>query len=513
MVGCDPLRLCDSLRVCAPSALQVTSMWTRVLLLAAATCGVAQALHAAPSGLRPAPQTTLRASSQVSSPLVQPKQVAAPHASGLRLKGGGEQVLTGFIFSLFKAIVGSGILSLSNSVARWTDNPALILPVVLLSMSFAMVAGHCYSILGEVTLMTGAQSYQEAWAKSISPDSAWLPGLVVLSQTLVACVCYSIIIGDLGYDLLRGLGVGGWFAVRNNLLAAVSASVLLPLCLLRDFALLSYTSMLGVTGVLYTAAFMVMRKLGGAYAPGGQFYAAIPKDSLPTFGSRFEPVKMLILMATLNTAFQAHYDAPKFFDLMSPRTVAQFNKLVFPSFLAAGAVSCVCMVAGFLTFGGNANGLILNSYAAADKLAVFGRAGIGCSIVFGYPLCFNGFRTGLLAFLGKTDASQSTKDIIAVLTLLFTTSIAMILRDLGFIASFAGAIFGSCIIYIFPSLMHIAATRKAVTADQALPKKKQKGLTYGANYKYSQAIVLLGAALAVLGGSVSYLEAFTNVLD
>ena len=162
-------------------------MWTRVLLLVAATCGVAQALHAAPSGLRPAPQTSLRASSQVSSPLVQPKQVAAPHASGLRLKGGGEQVLTGFIFSLFKAIVGSGILSLSNSVARWTDNPALILPVVLLSMAFAMVAGHCYSILGEVTLMTGAQSYQEAWAKSISPDSAWLPGLVVLSQTLVAC--------------------------------------------------------------------------------------------------------------------------------------------------------------------------------------------------------------------------------------------------------------------------------------------------------------------------------------
>ena len=44
----------------------------------------------------------------------------------------------------------------------------------------------------------------------------------------------------------------------------------------------------------------------------------------------------------------------------------------------------------------------------------------------------------------------------------------MVLRDLGFIASFAGAIFGSCIIYIFPSLMHIAATRKAVTADQAL---------------------------------------------
>jgi hypothetical protein len=130
---------------------------------------------------------------------------------------------------------------------------------------------------------------------------------------------------------------------------------------------------------------------------------------------------MLILMATLNTAFEAHYDAPKFFDLMQPRTLQQFNKLVFPSFLAAGAVSCTCMAAGFLTFGGNANGLILNSYAATDTLAVFGRAGIACSIIFGYPLAFSGFRTGLLAFLGKKVVSQTNKDLIAFATLLFST--------------------------------------------------------------------------------------------
>jgi len=39
------------------------------------------------------------------------------------------------MFSLFKAIVGSGILSLANAISRWTDNPAHIAPVVLLSVS------------------------------------------------------------------------------------------------------------------------------------------------------------------------------------------------------------------------------------------------------------------------------------------------------------------------------------------------------------------------------------------
>jgi hypothetical protein len=54
---------------------------------------------------------------------------------------------------------------------------------------------------------------------------------------------------------------------------------------------------------------------------------------------------------------------------------------------------------------------------------------------------------------------------------------------------------------------------QAVEADQKLAKSKQQGLTYGAKYKCSQAIVYLGALLAVCGGAVSLLEAFTNMLD
>jgi len=90
--------------------------------------------------------------------------------------------------------------------------------------------------------------------------------------------------------------------------------------------------------------------------------------------------------------------------------------------------------------------------------------------------------------------------------------VAMVLRNLGFLAAFAGAVLGSCIIYIFPALMHISATQKAVEADLKLPAKQRKGLTYTKRYQLSRALVGLGAVLAFLGGSVSYLEAFTDVL-
>eukprot|EP00960_Hanusia_phi_P039990 754187-Hanusia_phi.AAC.1 len=187
------------------------------------TCLVAvQGLHvpssASPSGLADTRQRPILAAKGGNL-----KHATVKSAQGLMpLRGGGEQDVTGFIFYLFKAIVGSGVLSLSSSVARFTNNPKMLAP--------ALVAG--------VRRVSEGTRAQEAWAKSISTATAWIPGMACTSQTMVsafgglegclrddqvACICYSIIIGDLSNDLMKSLGVRGWAAERNNLLAAISA--------------------------------------------------------------------------------------------------------------------------------------------------------------------------------------------------------------------------------------------------------------------------------------------------
>jgi len=441
-----------------------------------------------------------------------PLSPAAPQP--LRLKGGAvEAPLTGYIFSLFKAIVGSGILSLSNGVAAFSDSPSMLLPSAGLAIVFAIVSAYCYSLIGLVCHMNGATSYQDAWARSIGASSAWLPGFACTSQTLVACTAYAIIIGDLGHDIAQAFGVTGFLGERNNLLASIAAIVLLPLCLLRSFSALAYTSMLGVTGVVYTAVFMVWRYFEGTYSKGGSFHKMLPKDKKPFFGSSVQPVKSLILMAMLNTAYHAHYDAPKFYWEMVPRSMERFNRLVYPSFLASAAVVVLVMCSGFMTFGGNSNGLILNSYATADQLAIFGRVATSASIICSYPLVFNGFRTGAFALAGVKDPSQGLKDAMAFGTVALTAGIAMVMNDLGFVASFAGALLGSSIIYVFPAMMHMAAVDKAVKEDKALPKRKQKGITYGTDYTVSQGIAGLGCVLGLIGALVSYLKKFTTILD
>ena len=69
-----------------------------------------------------------------------------------------------------------------------------------------------------------------------------------------------------------------------------------------------------------------------------------------------------------------------------PRKMKRFSLLTVSSFALSAVLTGVVMTAGFLTFGGAADGYILNNYATTDKLAQLARLAIGGSIVTTYPL-------------------------------------------------------------------------------------------------------------------------------
>jgi hypothetical protein len=148
----------------------------------------------------------------------------------------------------------------------------------------AVISGYCYYNVGAVCAATGADSYKEAWVRSVGASTAWIPSTAIVSQTAVATICYAIIIGDVMRDIAASSGVNsssshsplcktrshslmhnepasvhhaliraspphilprlqltGALANRDVLLTSMGAFVLLPLCLLRDFGMLAYT--------------------------------------------------------------------------------------------------------------------------------------------------------------------------------------------------------------------------------------------------------------------------------
>jgi amino acid permease len=204
----------------------------------------------------------------------------------------------------------------------------------------------------------------------------------------------------------------------------------------------------------------------------------------------------------LSTSFIAHYNAPQFYKELKNPTLPRFNQVVGGAFSASILFFVFIMSIGFLTFGGSSLGFILNNYAGSDYFATAARLAIGFALLTGYPFTFSALREGILDLrkltgVKRENAMQTTT--IASLSVL--TLLALFFKDVGFVVSISGAMFGCALMFIVPAIMNIVST-------SSIAKKNNTKLTnlskfeLGANY----GMIVTGIIMTVLGVSVSVLK-------
>merc|ERR1711862_1004717 len=152
---------------------------------------------------------------------------------------------------------------------------------------------------------------------------------------------------------------------------------------------------------------------------------------------------------------------------------------------------------GFLTFGSNCNGLILNNYSSKDPLISSSRIAVAASLIFSFPLAFVGARDGWLDLLkvpsNKRTSSMLTKATVAILAGI--TLIASQLKELAFIMSLAGATLGNALIYVFPSLMFRSAVKN-------MGGKASTGLKREVPFAMFSAV--LGIVMGAIGSKMAF---------
>eukprot|EP00640_Fibrocapsa_japonica_P006188 CAMPEP_0113951902 /NCGR_PEP_ID=MMETSP1339-20121228/88642_1 /TAXON_ID=94617 /ORGANISM="Fibrocapsa japonica" /LENGTH=110 /DNA_ID=CAMNT_0000960329 /DNA_START=32 /DNA_END=364 /DNA_ORIENTATION=+ /assembly_acc=CAM_ASM_000762 len=87
------------------------------------------------------------------------------------------------------------------------------------------------------------------------------------------------------------------------------------------------------------------------------------------------------------------------------------------------------------------------------------------------------------------------------------TTTALSLPDLGFPASFGGALFGSGVIYIFPAIMMTRTIKKMIAEGKW---KNTRALMI--EYKANVGIIFIGLIFGGVGAAVAVLKNFTNIL-
>ncbi|CAM9956440.1 unnamed protein product, partial [Hapterophycus canaliculatus] len=188
------------------------------------------------------------------------------------------------VFNLAKNILGAGMLSLPSGVAAFSDSSRkALVPAAGIIAALGALSAYTFILIGRSCADTKAESYEQSWARTVGQGSAWLPAGACVATCFAGCLAFTIIIGDSFAALAQTFGAPALVAKRSNIIVAISATVLLPLSLLKSLKSLGFTSMLGTTGLFYTAVMMAIRFFDGSYAAGGKFHALLPAGGAPVF--------------------------------------------------------------------------------------------------------------------------------------------------------------------------------------------------------------------------------------
>jgi amino acid permease len=361
-------------------------------------------------------------------------------------KGTGTATIPNEVFNLVKSIVGAGVLTLPSGIAAFGNAPSAVVPAIGLIALFGILSGYGFGLIGRVCALTGTTSYRSAWESSVDASTSWIPALSCTLKTIFATLAYSMILGDTFTSLAVGAGLTG--VSKTVVLGSVTSIVLLPLCLLKNLNSLAPFSLLGSLGMVYTAAAMAIRYFGRAYTvtTGKAALSSLAKDLpaalRPAFGtngaaSAFSPVTA-ILLGMLSTAYMAHFNAPKFYTELKNNTVPRYLTVVATAFGCSIGLFGLIATLGFLTFGGNCSGLILNNYSTRDTLMGISRIAVAVSLVFSYPLAFVGARDGILDLFTIKNRSASFLNTLTVGLLSSITVAALVIPDVSFVLAFAG---------------------------------------------------------------------------
>lgn len=363
-------------------------------------------------------------------------------------------------------------------------------------------------MIGRLSHLSGAKkskSIGAAWEDEFGANSSWIVSLSCFLTPLGAALTYSIILGDMLSSLAQSAGLTGILARRQASILGITAAVLYPLCNLSSLAALAPVSIIGVVGMMFTTLFMIFRALpGGAYcaASGGSLLSTIAPSLQPSFGligNNAYSSSILILVSMAATSYLAHFSAQDFYDGLKEKTIKKFGLLTSLGFGIAALMNVLVMSAGFLTFGGNCKGMILNNYSAKDIGATISRIIVTISLIGSYPIFMGAVKSSLfeLTMKGK-KVSQSLNKIVTTTLLGGLTSLALVLKDAGVMVSLSGAALGSAIIYIFPSLIYLKLTKRLIAEG-----KMKYSLGVKAERVANKFLAALGVALGVLGTGVT----------
>eukprot|EP01060_Flectonema_neradi_P020512 TRINITY_DN28027_c0_g1_i1.p1 TRINITY_DN28027_c0_g1~~TRINITY_DN28027_c0_g1_i1.p1 ORF type:complete len:452 (+),score=41.52 TRINITY_DN28027_c0_g1_i1:96-1451(+) len=349
--------------------------------------------------------------------------------------------------NLINNVIGAGLFSMPWAMKRASIGGGLLLLGLICLLNTT-----CYIILAQCCDLSGSFTYLGIGRKSFGDSFGKFAQFCVLFYSFGSMLSFVVLTGD-----FLGGETGYLQYPREVVIVVVAVCVFTPLSLLRNTEPLKWTSLVSFVACFGAAGLIVMAAM---WKPPEAFPASDPVD-------REREVSMMSLtnnawaaVPVMSVAFTAHYNGPRFYQELSDRSLYRYGHVIafgmafsFASYLAVG-------VCGYLTFGEATLGSILMNYSPTWRVAKFARLFLSMVVSFTFPLANHAARESILSLIsgGEVTTNNSPPEVFLPLTLLLvfiTTLLGIYFTEIEKVLAFKGALFGTCIVYIFPPIMYV----------------------------------------------------------
>jgi hypothetical protein len=190
-----------------------------------------------------------------------------------------------------------------------------------------------------------------------------------------------------------------------------------------------------------------------------------------------------------------HYNTPRFYFELQDHSPAKFGSIAAACFAFTLVVYQTMATCGYLLFGSDTLGDVLENFPEGDNAAFAARVALSAVMLFSYPLAFNSYRASFVALMpsswqtrqgaGPDIAAEQIASLeaggaslpwvrrtaIGILAdlphLLMTAAlvalsvgIAIAIPQIELVLGYKGALGGTIIVYVLPGLMYYTLTRR-----------------------------------------------------
>ncbi|KNC51047.1 uncharacterized protein AMSG_12027 [Thecamonas trahens ATCC 50062] len=339
-----------------------------------------------------------------------------------------------------------------------------------------MLSVFSFHILGESRDASGEHSYPDIAYYFYGTRALVAVQASLLCVLLGGIIAYAILIGDSLHPVVVHYTDYNGAAVSEHALLAYMMVLIFPLTLATSLRPLRHTTYLALVCLVYLL-FVIALRFGqqamsrelsvkviqhSNHPSAAAVAAAVPKE-LVMVSVINGSVRVLLGVPIFMAAFLAQFNVVAVRDSLERPTPARFAAVSISAIAGAGIFYCGFGLLGYLSYGTEVRGDLLNNYSASDIYVNLGRVALTVVLACTYPLVFLPLRETTLGLIvthvwASAPVTRLWFRIIVVLLLNgITYGVAYLAPNLSAVLALVGATCGNLLAFILPGMFGLKA--------------------------------------------------------